>query len=383
MSCESCYNGCVEIVSDECVRYTGINYPALGIETGDTLVSVEQAIMNALVPLLTGVGDEITLSAGDVCALITGYLTAGLTHTSKEWITALAKGECNLQGQVTAINATLAILNANYTIECLTGVTASSDTHDIVQAIITKLCATAASLTALSLDVSTNYVKLADLNTLIQAYLNSISGGTTQQNAKMIPLVAYEYYGPLTNFDATGAGISTLGWDKVFLCNGSNGTPDKRGRVAVGAINNVPGGPLNANVDPANAGNPNYSLYTISGTNTVTLTSNQIPSHTHLANVLVTELPHNHSLASTGTTTGGGEPFLTTNGTLQVDYNGGGTNNYNYKLVNSTTPLATLGKTSSVSTNVAVGVTNNNTGGGQSHPNIQPVIAAYYIMYIP
>ena len=383
MSCESCYNGCVETVSDECVRYTGINYPALGIETGDTLVSVEQAIMNALVPLLTGVGDEITLSGDDVCALIVDYLTTGLTHTSKEWITALAKGECDLQGQVTAINNTLAILNANYAIGCLTGVTASSDTHDIVQAIITKLCATASSLTALSLDVNTNYVKLANLNTLIQAYLNSISGGSTQQNAKMVPLVAYEYYGPLTNFDATGAGISALGWDKVFLCNGSNGTPDKRGRVAVGAINNVPGGPLNANVDPANAGNPNYSLYTISGTNTVTLTSNQIPSHTHIANVLVTELPHNHSLASTGTTTGGGEPFLTTNGTLQVDYNGGSGNSYNYKLVNSTTPLATLGKSSSVSTNVAVGVTNANTGGGTSHPNIQPVIAAYYIMYIP
>jgi microcystin-dependent protein len=380
MSCESCYNGCVETVSDECVRYTGINYPALGIETGDTLVSVEQAIMNALVPLLTGVGDEITLSVDDVCELVTGYLTAGLTHNSKEWITALVKGECDLQEQVTVIDNTLDVLNANYTIECLTGVTASSDTHDIVQAIITKLCATATSLTALSLDVNTNYVKLADLNTLIQAYLNSISGPTTQQSAKMVPLVAYEYYGPLTNFDATGAGISTLGWNKVFLCNGSNGTPDKRGRVAVGAINNVPGGPLNANVDPANAGNPNYSLYSVSGTNTVTLTSNQIPSHTHIANVLVTEIPHYHSLASVGTN-GSGGPTLSAGGTLQVEMSEGG--NGSYRLSNSTTPLATLGVTSSVKTNVSVGVNNNNTGGGQSHPNIQPVIAAYYIMYIP
>jgi len=31
--------------------------------------------------------------------------------------------------------------------------------------------------------------------------------------------------------------------------------------------------------------------------------------------------------------------------------------------------------------NVALGI--NNAGGGQSHANIQPVIAAYYIMYIP
>lgn len=379
MSCESCYNGCVETVSDECVRYTGINYAALGVETGDTLVSVEQAIMNALVPLLTGVGDEITLSEEDVCELITGFLTGGLVHNSQDWITALVKGECDLQEQIVAINNILDILNSDYVVGCLTGVTDSSDTHDVVQAIITKLCETVASLTALSLDVSTNYVKLSDLNTLIQAYLDSISGGGTQQNSKMIPFVAYEYYGSLTNFDGTGAGISALGWDKVYLCNGSNGTPDKRGRASVGAIDGVPGGPLNANVDPA-YGNPNYALYDVNGTNTVTLTSNQIPSHTHLPSVIVNEVPHYHSLASVGTN-GAGGPTLSAGGTLQVEMSEGG--NGSYRLSNSTTPIATLGETSSVSTNINVGVSISYTGGGTAHSNVQPVIAAYYIMYIP
>ena len=37
MSCDSCYNGCVETVSDECVRYTGIDYAALGVNTGDNI----------------------------------------------------------------------------------------------------------------------------------------------------------------------------------------------------------------------------------------------------------------------------------------------------------------------------------------------------------
>jgi len=358
-------------VSDECVRYTGINYEALGVETGDNLVSVEQAIMNALVPLLTGTGDAITLSAGDVCALVTGYLTAGLTHTSREWIIALSKGECDLQAQIVAIDNTLAILNANYTIGCLTGVTASSDTHDILQAVITKLCTTVADLAALTLDVDTNYVKLADLDALIAAYLASQGGGSSnQQYLKMVPYVAYEYYGSLTNFDGTGAGLNSAGFYKVYLCNGLNGTPDKRGRVAVGAIQNVPpiGVGLDAAVNPANPGNPNYAVFNTAGANTVTLITSQIPSHSHSAVAnstgTISPNPHSHSYNSqiTETTVSG--------------LSGGA-----HPLGNS--PTSSNTSTVNLTVDVSTSVTVSNTGSGAAHANIQPVIAAYYIMYIP
>jgi microcystin-dependent protein len=366
MSCDSCYNGCVQTVSDECVRYTGIDYSALGVETGDNLVSVEQAIMNALVPLLTGVGDQITLSAGDVCALITGYLTAGLTHTSKEWITALSKGECNLQGQIVAINNTLAILNADYSTGCL-GISASTDTHDVLQAVIIKLCAVASDLVAFELNVNSNYVKLADLNALIAAYLSE-QGGSTQQYTKMVPYTAVEYYGPLTNFDGTGAGIVNLGWNKIYLCNGLNGTPDKRGRVGVGAIASVPGGPLDPEVDPVYSGNPNYAKYTTTGANTVTLDITQIPSHTHTANVTndpatVTDPGHTHYA-------GKENDFGGASGTIGLSRN----TPQNHQTTSAYTGI-------SVATHV--GVTIGNTGSGVSHNNIQPVLAAYYIMYIP
>ena len=43
-NCSNCYNGCTEIVSDRCVKYTGINIPALGIQNGDTLSAVEESI---------------------------------------------------------------------------------------------------------------------------------------------------------------------------------------------------------------------------------------------------------------------------------------------------------------------------------------------------
>jgi microcystin-dependent protein len=364
MSCESCYNGCVDIVSDQCVRYTGLDSVPLDIQTGDTLLSVEETLINRVVSFLDGSGISITVNPSYYCTLVSQYLPVGVTPTVPQLFTALVRAACNLQVQVTANTNTLAVLNADYTIGCLTGVTASSDTHDIVQATINKLCTTVADLAALELDVDTNYVKLADLDALIAAYIASQGGGNSnQQYLKMVPYVAYEYYGPLTNFDGSGIGIPANGFFKVYLCNGLNGTPDKRGRATVGAINNVPGAPLDAAVDPANIGNPNYSLYTTAGANTVTLITSQIPAHTHnaIANSIASISPNPHSHTLAGATTPGGSGTGDRLGVAQ-----------------SVT-------TSSVDLTVAVNtsVTVESAGSGGAHQNIQPVIAAYYIMYIP
>ena len=371
MSCESCYNGCVQTVSDECVRYTGINYEALGVETGDNLVSVEQAIMNALVPLLSGEGDAIALNIS--CPIVDLYLPAHTPNT-QELFTATVSAICSLQAQIFTIDDILTILNANYTIGCLTGVTASSDTHAIVQAIINKLCLTVTDLAALTLDVDTNYVKLADLDALIAAYLASQGGGgSNQQNLKMVPYVAYEYYGPLTNFDGTGAGLNSAGFYKVNLCNGLNGTPDKRGRVAVGAIASVPpvGIGLDAAVNPAFAGNPNYALSGTTGANTIVLIPSQLPAHSHnalgTATVTLNDPGHSHYLGNTP------EGWDST-GSIGI---------VNRSPFNVQTTTATTGitVTSNAPNNVAITV--DPTGNDGAHLNIQPVIAAYYIMYIP
>jgi len=375
MSCESCYNGCVEIVSDQCVRYTGIGSLPLGIQTGDNLQIVIEDLISKLGPLLTGSGDAITLASSIRCALINAFLPATSqpnAWTSSQVFQALTRSVCSLQTQVTAVAADIAVLNADYTIGCLTGVTASSDTHAIVQATINKLCATIVQLTALELNVDTNYVKLADLDALIAAYIASTSGGgSNQQYLKMVPYVAYEYYGPITNFDGSGIGIPANGFFKVYLCNGLNGTPDKRGRVAVGAIQNVPGGSLDAAVNPANAGNPNYALYTTTGANTVTLITSQIPAHSHSAIAVSTSAvspnPHSHTVSwQKG----------------QADQDEPGTYG---ELYDARTPYNRTTTTSTVSltVDVSTGVTISSTGSGAAHANIQPVIAAYYIMYIP
>lgn len=389
MSCESCYNGCVETVSDQCVRYTGIPSVPLNINDGDNLQQVISNIISEISSLIGGNGDAILISAGSRCALINDYLPPQPIPnqwTSSQLFNSITSAVCDLQSQVSAIDAEITILNADYTIGCLTGVTASSDTHAIVQAIINKLCATVVDLTALELDVATNYVKLADLDALIAAYIASSSGGSSnQQYLKMVPYVAYEYYGPISNFDGSGIGIPASGFFKVYLCNGLNGTPDKRGRVAVGAVQNVPGGPLDAAVNPANDGNPNYALYSTAGANTVTLITSQIPVHTHNATVTATGSVDNHTHIIMG---GGGPGDVGTVPTaLQVaaSSNGAGnTTSYNVKPAVSQVHNSGITSASGAGpVSLSVAVSNSDAGSGGAHQNIQPVVAAYYIMYIP
>jgi microcystin-dependent protein len=264
---------------------------------------------------------------------------------------------------VIALEAKFSELEQGYNIECLEGSPDPTNTYEVLQATINKLCALEIDLGALALDVEVNYVKLDDLNALIQAYLDSQSTSDKFCN-RMVPYTVVEYYGSLSNFDASGAGLGT--WANIYLCNGGNGTPDKRGRIPVGAIQGVPSGPsgLNPFVDPNTPGNPNYALNTTSGSNTVTLTTNQIPSHTHNNVLNFTDPGHSHTLFFAEYATGA---------TSNPGYDGG-SNNYQQN-VDKVTSTSTTGITASI--------TNTAQGGGQSHNNIPPVLACYYIMYIP
>jgi len=378
MSCTNCYNGCVEITADKCVKYTGLDSIPLGITSGDSLLIVEQALIEKVVSFLDGTGIDITIAPADYCALVTGYLPVGSVFTAVELFTALVKAACDLQTQVTAVAADIATLNGDYTVDCLSGVTSTSDTHEIVQAIIDKVCATDVALAALALDVDTNYVKLADLNTLIAAYLATLTPGTVQFKDRMVPYSVVEYYGALTNFDPTGKGLTAEGFTDVYLCNGNNGTPDKRGRVGVGAIVGVPGGVLAPAVNPSTPGNPNYSILGVDGANVVTLTSSQIPSHTHVATTVVTDPGHYHYMFTDTVTTSSALVNSTDNVSRARDFDGV----FSYTMGPSSA-LSTLGRSEAKTTGITASVSNANTGDGTSHTNIQPVLACYYIMYIP
>jgi microcystin-dependent protein len=368
-NCSNCYNGCTEIVSDRCVKYTGIDVPVLGIQTGDSLSFVEQALITFLVSTLDGTGVKIDLTGIDICALVQKYLPTCGDLSIVDISKALIQAACDLQDQVdiivadiVEINDQLDIIEANYDVKCLTVVTPSikpfSGTHAILQATIDTLC-------ALVLDLNTNYVRYDELDQLIQNYLDETSNSL--YSSRMIPYAVVPYFGPIAGiFDSSGAGTGQ--WDKIYLCNGNNGAPDLRGRALTGVINGVPGPTLNPAVDPTvSAANPNYSLYDNAGANQITLLDTQIPLHIH-ANTLVTTVNFNdpgHDHTFQGVTNSSGEGV----GSRQsVPFTRTTSNNKTGITLDVITNL----------TNVAGPI-----GGGLPHANIQPVTACYYIQYRP
>lgn len=375
MPCSNCYNGCPEIVSDQCVRYTGLDVPLLGIQNGDSLSFVEAALIEFLSSTINGTGIKPIIDPLIICNLVQQYLPDCGELTLNDVLKALIQAACDLQVQVDAIVADLAILNADYNVDCLSGVTNSSDTHAVLQAVITKLCALEVDLLALALDVSTNYVKLADLNSLIAAYIASTTTSSTKYYTKMVPYTVVEYYGSLVgNFDVSGAGLGD--WEKIYLCNGNNGTPDKRGRVPVGVISGVGGGPLNPVVDPATPTNPNYAINSTAGSNTVTLNISQIPSHTH--GYTLTDPGHTHFTTGDFVDTTGVSPNAVTSIAKESTF---GSTDEEYALRSSGVSTASLGLTNSNTTGITLSIANAGSSG--AHSNIQPVLACYYIMYIP
>ncbi len=371
--CSNCYNGCTEITSDKCVRYTGIDVPVLGIQTGDSLSYVEQALITFLTSTLDGTGIKPTIPSEIICDLVNQYLPTCEDLTEVNLFKALIQAACSLQEQIDTINTTLETLNADYDVDCLSGVTDSSDTHDVLQAVIVKLCSVSTELAALALNVSTNYVALADLNSLIAAYLASIAPSDNYSN-RMVPYAVQEYYGSLGNFDGSGAGLGLFA--NIYLCNGNNGTPDKRGRIPVGAIAGVSGGALDPAVDPASSPfNPNYALNdTIYGTNSVILNTTQTPAHTHS----ITDPGHFHYTVQNTIVSGPNSPVTSSFPMIQQWAVGGG-GNLDYSL-NNGNASANVSPTDTKSTGISV---TNSTGGGLGHDNKQPSLACYYIIYIP
>ena len=153
MSCSNCFNGCAEIVSDQCVKYTGIDVPVLGIQKGDSLSYVEQALIEFLTSTLDGTGIKIDIPSETICELVQQYLPDCGDITVVDLITALIKASCDLQEQVDVVAASITTLNADYDVDCLSGVTNSSDTHAVLQAVINKLCGLEVDLAALALDI--------------------------------------------------------------------------------------------------------------------------------------------------------------------------------------------------------------------------------------
>jgi microcystin-dependent protein len=127
------------------------------------------------------------------------------------------------------------------------------------------------------------------------------------------------------------------GW---YLCDGNNGTPNLTGKFVV-----------HADADSGGTYAPNAT----GGVDSVTLTTAQIPAHSHP----VTESGHTHTVQAP----------------IPSGDEGAGDRGFS-NIINNNGTFETL-TTSSATTGISVG---NNTGGGGSHENRPPYYALAYIM---
>lgn len=360
MPCSNCYTGCINITSDKCVKYTGLTNETLGIQNGDSVNYTISTLMCFVTDNANGTGIKYELAAEDMCTISSQHLTDCTDITVINITRALSKAICTLDTSVTTLQDALVIAEGNYTPDCIS-VAANAGTHIVLQATMDQVCTNVTAITATNLDLTTNYVAIADVNTYIADYIDGLGGGGIGEATKMVPFTVVEYYGSLTFFDATGAG--TGDWVNIYLCNGNNGTPDKRGRSSVGTTSGMGGGAFSSVVDPAISGNPTYNLLSTGGANIITLSELQLPAHTHTASS-ATNGDHAHGFPGTLYTkdgaSGDNQTFTNQDNTGKVDV---------------TTTLS-AGDHSHI-------ITIDSTGGGESHANTHPVIACHYIMYIP
>ena len=378
MACTNCFNGCADITSDQCVKYTGVDIPGLDIHTGDTLLIVENKITDKIITLMDGSGIFPVLDPNDICEVVQELMPCCPPFNLNDILTVFVKSICilndkneGLKDRIVALEEAMNTLNADYVIKCLSEVMPDFDTHEIVQSIIDKVC-------ELDIDLHTNYTPTSDLPAIISAYIAD-QPTTNKYNARMIPWVAYPiFFIPDGAFDSNGVGIVGTVWESIYLCQGTSKTsiPDLRGLVIVGSTD-MPGNPtFPPQTNPNTAGNPTYEINgVIYGTNLVPLTIANMPNHNHSTVVTINDPGHTHFTT-----------LRTYDNSVDNDGGTGGWNvNSTFDYVSSSSKTGLKGGDGATVTNPPqnVFVTIGNNGGGTAHPNVQPGVGAYYIMYIP
>jgi microcystin-dependent protein len=145
--------------------------------------------------------------------------------------------------------------------------------------------------------------------------------------------------------------------------------PDLRGRTVAG-IDNM-GGTDAGRLDIAN------SSGTVVGSQYVTLTSAEMPSHTHIQN------SHNHNQNAHGHDLGPGQSF----GMSGTNFGGGNSGSFTTLVaavqhINQGSYQGPYSANTNTATNIANTATNQDTGGGGAHNNMQPTMVLNYIIKI-
>lgn len=288
-----------------CVIWSGDPIPALGICKGDVLTPMLNIIIQKVLELLEESETPVNVNM-DNC-LVMKQALAGRDKTVDNLFQILIDYQCTLKDLIAQVEAKIPTDTPYaFQLQCITPVGSPSNRDAIIQGLINEVCELATQVASLG----TNIDQI--INTKIGDYLtNSIkslgnrgiqrtgSGANTTFTflALVPPMCPIPYVGPLSNFDANGAGKVGTAFEGWYLLNGKANTLDGRGRALVASVAGVPGVPLDAAVDPAQPYNPgtNYTTGIKFGENFHKLLTPEIPAHTHAVN----DPQHSHTSAAT------------------------------------------------------------------------------------
>lgn len=375
----SLVGGCLNPISDKCVKYTGLPVPYFNICTGDTLFEIEEIVLKALVDFASGAGISITGIDYGACDLFTTYVTccnsSGTVPKSlKELMQVIFSILCQFDTRIKTLETFMTELETGpYTTSCLT-LGANPKFKDIIKAVITKVCELNTRVTALETAFTTLSGSLGTtIGNFLRDHVNSCQGATSliktgtgaSFNLNIVgfapigSIVAYK--GDMSLFDSDGLGrdnYPTCGW---ALCDGRSGRPNLQGVTLMGA--SVSGGVTNPAAD-----GQTYSVGTTGGKAKVLLTSLESGSgnHSHTIN----DPGHSHIFS------------------VNLD-SASGSNNANYMKFDTTSFNNTLDGAADIGNIRAkvrtnyTGITVNNGGGSNAsvaHENRPPYHTIYWII---
>jgi microcystin-dependent protein len=193
-------------------------------------------------------------------------------------------------------------------------------------------------------NIDFNYGNLDRVNTI------NVTGSIQQNGADLVPNGVIVMWSGLT---------TPNGW---ALCDGTNGTPDLRGRFILSAGN---GTGLTSRTIGQTGGEENH-----------TLTTSEMPSHSHTGTT-DSNGSHSHSINDPGHT-------HTWNHGTESDDSGSGGSYSEYTNI----PGSVSGVIANATTGISINtngdhthtITTNNTGSGDAHNNMPPYYVLAYIM---
>jgi len=291
-------------VSSDCIVWMGDPIPVLGVCKGDPITFIELQIIEKLKELLGR--DSAMLADFDpsTCPALRDKLL-GKDPVLANLLQIIWTNQCTLSQAIATISQKVDAQKPvpfPFQLGCIAVQGTVTTTDTILQAVINKVCDLQLQVGALAPSVD-NAIQAKIVEYLEQVLKGQGNRGILKKqagtstsfvfNSFVPPYCPIPYYGPLSNFDATGKGLTGTAYEGWLFLSGNNGLPDVRGRGLVAAVKDIPGPALDQEVDPTKAANAgtNYIPGTKFGQSFIKLTASQMPSHNHAVN----DPGHNHT----------------------------------------------------------------------------------------